>query len=77
MVSMLNITTAASSEVEVETLPLLTIIDSPASPDPPTPADDDTDLVATLQADDDPEYVAYGAYEETTSPVTSATDSGP
>ena len=72
----------ASSEVEVEiraewTLPLLTIIDSPASPDPPTPADDDTDLAATLQADDDPEYVDYCSYPETTSPVTSATDSLP
>ena len=59
------------------TLPPLTIIDSPASPDPPTPVDEDTDLAVTLQADDDPEYVDYGAYEETTSPVTSATESLP
>ena len=62
----------ASSEVEVETLPPLTIIDSPASPDPPTSADDDTDLAA-LQADDDPEYVDYCPYPE----KTSATDSLP
>ena len=40
-------------------------MDSPASPDPQTPADDDTD--------DDPEYVDYCPYPETTS----ATDSLP
>ena len=34
-------------------------MDSPASPDPQTPADDDTD--------DDPEYVDYCPYSETTS----------
>ena len=33
--------------------------------------------MATLQADDDPEYVPYGACEETTIPATSPTDSGP
>ncbi len=40
-------------------------MDSPASPDPQTPADDDTD--------DDPEYVDYCPYPETTS----ATDALP
>ncbi len=40
-------------------------MDSPASPDPETPADDETD--------DDPEYVDYCPYPETTS----ATDSLP
>ena len=40
-------------------------MDSPASPDPQTPADDDTD--------DDPEYVDYCPYPETPS----ATDSLP
>ena len=58
-----TITTAASSEVEGETLPPLTIVDSPASPDPQTPADDDTD----------DEYVDYCPYPETPS----ATDSLP
>ena len=48
---------------EVETLP--PILDSPASPHPQTPADDDTD--------DDPEYVDYCPYSETTS----ATDTLP
>ena len=77
----------APSEAEIYTtraewtLHPLIIIESPASPDPPTPADGDTDLTstmaATLQGDDDPEFVGYGAYEVTTSPVTSAMDSLP
>ena len=34
-------------------------------------------MEAMLLGDDDPEFVGYGAYEVTTSPVTSATDSLP
>ena len=45
--------------------PASPVWDSPASPDPQTPADDDTN--------DDPEYVDYCPYPETTS----ATDSSP
>ena len=50
----------ASSEVELESLPPLTIADSPASPDPQTPADDDTD-------DEYVDYCPYPAYPETPS----------
>ncbi len=39
--------------------------------------DGDADLAAPLQTDDDPEFVDYGAYEVTTSQVTSATGSSP
>ena len=64
MVSMLNgkrtTPPPASSEVELESLPPL--VDSPASPDPQTPADDDTN---------DDEYVDYCPYPETPSATAS------
>ena len=59
-----NVTNARIVRGRVESLPPLTIVDSPASPDPQTPADDDTD-------DEYVDYCPYPAYPETPSATAS------
>ena len=50
------------------------MLESPASPDPPIPTDDDTKLAPALKREYDAEFAGYGAHA---SPVSSDADTDP
>ena len=56
---------------ETSTTTQTNILESPASPDPPIPTDDDTKLAPALKGEYDAEFAGYGAH---TSPVLSDAD---